>query len=93
MDAMKQSTFGKAGRNFSNLPKDMPGPGKYYPVAFTEASHSHTIPKARPEMNDLKNAHTPGPQTYNNMQGLAMANNQAKTMLGGAIDKTNKRSQ
>jgi len=32
MDAMKKSTFGSAQRNFSNLPKDMPGAGKYYPI-------------------------------------------------------------
>jgi hypothetical protein len=32
MDAMKKSTFGSANRNFSNLPKEVPGPGKYYPI-------------------------------------------------------------
>ena len=29
---MKLSTFGNCDRNFSNLPKDIPGPGKYFPV-------------------------------------------------------------
>lgn len=66
MDAMKQSTFGGAQRNFNNLPKDIPGPGKYYPIQFTEASHRYTFPRSGIDGHDsnLKNAHTPGPQTY-----------------------------
>lgn len=51
------------------------------------------MPKSRPEMNDLKNANTPGPQHYKNMHEMASNMNQAKSMLGGNLDKTNKRSQ
>jgi len=71
MDAMKKSTFGSANRNFSNLPKDTPGAGKYNPVPFTDASHSYTIPRSGidgADGNFNKNAHAPGPQTYFNQQ-------------------------
>lgn len=66
MDAMKQSTFGGAQRDFNNLPKEVPGPGKYYPVQFTEASHRYTFPRGGIDGNEgnYKNAHAPGPQSY-----------------------------
>ena len=66
-DAMKKSTFGNADRNFSDLPKDIPGPGAYYPQKFTEASYQYSIPKEKTgDINALKNAQTPGPQQYFN---------------------------
>ena len=35
----KKATFGKAKREWSDLPKNTPAPNNYYPNKFTEASH------------------------------------------------------
>jgi hypothetical protein len=35
----KRTTFGTAGRDWSDLPKHSPAPNNYYPSKFTEASH------------------------------------------------------
>jgi hypothetical protein len=34
-----KTTFGKANRDWSDLPKGTPAPNNYYPQKFTEASH------------------------------------------------------
>lgn len=34
-----KNTFGKANRDWSNLPKNTPAPNHYNPNKFTEASH------------------------------------------------------
>lgn len=86
---MKLSTFGNGDRNFSNLPKDIPGPGKYFPVQFTEASHSFTFPKTGLDgdvMNKAK-VHSPDPFSYNNMKGMAGQLHLAKSILGGSKDQ------
>lgn len=41
----KRTTFGTAGRNFVDLPKDTPAPNKYRPVHLGEASHAYSIRK------------------------------------------------
>ena len=64
MDALKASTFGKSNRNFTDLPQENPGPGKYYPIQFTEASHGYTIPREVNDMKALESAKAPGPETY-----------------------------
>lgn len=62
IDVNKKTTFGNADRNFSDLPKDIPGPGAYYPQKFTEATYSYSIPKEKTgDLSALKNAQTPGP--------------------------------
>ena len=91
MDAMKKSTFGAAPRN-NNLAKENPGPGKYYPIQFTEASHRYTFPRAGIDGHDsnLKNAHAPGPQTYfgaaQDPRNMSVAMQNAKSMLGGSLE-------
>lgn len=66
-DAMKKSTFGTGARSVSNLPKNVPGPGAYYPTKFTEANHSYSIPRAASSQAiDFKKAQAPGPQHYFN---------------------------
>ena len=86
MDALKQSTFGKADRNFSDLPKENPGPGKYYPIQFTEAAHSFTIPRGVSDNKALESAKSPGPETYfgqhPDMRQMALEMRHAKTILG-----------
>ena len=68
---MKRTTFGTAGRNFIDLPKETPAPNKYRPVHFTEAVHSYSI--SRPPDVDLKEIALgrqkvlPGPGSYKNM--------------------------
>ena len=45
--ATKETTFGKAAREWSDLPKDMPAPNQYKNIIkFTEANHQFSIPKA-----------------------------------------------
>lgn len=34
-----KNTFGKANRDWSDLPKNTPAPNHYFPAKFTEASH------------------------------------------------------
>lgn len=36
---IKKTTWGKAEREWSDLPKGIPGPNAYNPDKFTEASH------------------------------------------------------
>lgn len=79
------------------MPKDIPGPGKYYPIQFTEASHRFTFPRAGIEGQEgIKATHVPGPQTYFQQQqdprNLSAAMHNAKSMLGGAIDKVVKQT-
>lgn len=44
--AISRTTFGTSAREFSDLPKDVPGPNRYHPSRFTEASHAYSIPHA-----------------------------------------------
>jgi hypothetical protein len=36
---MKKTSWGKSIKDWSDLPKDVPGPNSYNPNKFTEASH------------------------------------------------------
>lgn len=38
-NSTKRTTFGCAGRDWSDLPKHSPSPNAYYPNKFTEATH------------------------------------------------------
>ena len=67
--AISRTTFGTSAREFIDLPKDVPGPNRYRPVHFTEASHAYSIPHAPNTAEDkiAKQALYPGPHHYNNM--------------------------
>ena len=44
---LKNTTFGKAERDWSDLPKDTPAPNQYKNIIkHTETSHAYSIPKA-----------------------------------------------
>lgn len=76
MDQFVRTTFGTAGRGYSDLPKNNPSPSHYRPVQFTEASHAYSIPRA-PNANEKthKKEHNehPGPGTYG-VESTDMAN-------------------
>lgn len=69
-----RTTFGTSGRQYSDLPKDLPAPNQYRPVVFTKGSFSYTIPRP-PEIDSKeiqisKQRMLPGPGSYSNMKDL-----------------------
>mmetsp|Transcript_33906 Transcript_33906/g.24952 ORF Transcript_33906/g.24952 Transcript_33906/m.24952 type:complete len:154 (+) Transcript_33906:289-750(+) len=63
----QETTWGKAQRDWSSLPKGLPGPNQYRPEKFTEASHQYSFPKASrtDEAAVYKASIAPGPGAYN----------------------------
>ena len=85
--ATKETTFGKATRDWSDLPKDMPAPNQYKNIIkFTEANHQFSIPKAVRDDHDrlMRATQNPGqaPGAYNISRELK--GGLAKSFLGGA---------
>lgn len=62
----KKTSWGKAGRDWSDLPKGVPAPNNYNPNKFTEASHQFSFPKAAKadEARLYKASFAPGPGAY-----------------------------
>lgn len=84
---LKNPTFGKAARDWSDLPKDSPAPNQYKNIIkYTETAYSYSIPKAAPlETEDLNQ--NPGPGAYKINRELQ--GGLAKSILGGG-DKQKK---
>lgn len=62
---LKNPTFGKAGREWSDLPKDTPAPNQYKNIIkYTETSYAFSIPKGDRHENPAKFKCAPGPQHY-----------------------------
>lgn len=68
---MKNTTFGKADREWSDLPKNTPAPNQYKNIIkHTETSYAFTIPKGKryekPTKPNFPPGHPepPGPQHY-----------------------------
>lgn len=61
-----KTTWGKAGRDWSSLPKNVPPPNNYNPIQFTEASHTYSFPKANrnDEAKIYKSSFSPAPGAY-----------------------------
>ena len=62
----KKTIWGKAEREWSDLPKGVPGPNNYNPNKFTEASHQFSMPRASrtDEAKAYKASFAPGPGAY-----------------------------
>lgn len=82
-----KNTFGKASRDWSDLPKGTPAPNHYNPGKFTEASHMYSFPKDENANKQqlLKASYAPGPGTYD-IRRMEGNDGQAKSMLGGSKD-------
>jgi hypothetical protein len=62
----KRTTWGKAAREWSDLPKGVPAPNNYAVLQFTEASHQYSMPRATrtDEAKAYKSSFAPGPGAY-----------------------------
>jgi hypothetical protein len=87
--AVGRTTFGTAGREFSDLPQDTPAPNKYHVAKFTEAAHGYTFPLAirGDDTQAQKRARMPDPHTYVNKNEMRLQNRQAKSILGGRLEE------
>jgi hypothetical protein len=86
--SVNRTTFGTAGRQFVNLPKDTPAPNHYRPIHFTEASHAYSIsrpPEIEPRDALLAKQRLPGPGSYNVTKEMKDDMKYAKSMLGGSL--------
>jgi hypothetical protein len=84
---LKNPTFGKAAREWSDLPKDTPAPNQYKNIIkHTETSYAFSIPKAfgNDETKLYKESQMPGPGAYKISRELN--GGLAKSFLGGTID-------
>jgi hypothetical protein len=64
---VKETTFGNAKRDWSDLPKDSPAPNQYKNIIkHTETSYAYSIPKAMVNEEDKieKASRLPGPGAY-----------------------------
>ena len=88
---LKKTTWGKASREWSDLPKGVPGPNNYQPLQFTEASHLYSMPRAArtDEAKAYKASFAPGPGAYE-VRRDDKQEGPAKSFLGGALDKKEK---
>jgi len=78
---LKNPTFGKAARDWSDLPKDSPAPNQYKNIIkYTETAYSYSIPKAAPQETEDLNQN-PGPGAYKINRELQ--GGLAKSILGG----------
>ena len=87
---LKATTFGKAARDWSDLPKDSPAPNQYKNInKFTEASHQFSIPRAvRDDHERLMKLQNPGqaPGAYNIVKEFKEEGHLAKSFLGGNVE-------
>jgi len=68
---LKNTTFGKAEREWSDLPKDTPAPNQYKNIVkHTETSYAFSIPKGERHEDPAKFKCAPGPQHYEIDRGL-----------------------
>jgi hypothetical protein len=85
---LKNPTFGKAGRDWSDLPKDSPAPNLYKNIVkHTETAYAFSIPRAARSNEDevYKQSILPAPNTY--VLSRELAGGLAKSILGGPLDK------
>lgn len=83
----KKTTFGNAGRDWSDLPKHSPAPNNYYPQKFTETSQQYSFPKAsKADEARFQRANiAPGPGAYE-IRKEDKQEGYAKSILGGPLE-------